>query len=231
MIYGKTSIRCCIFDLDGVICDTARFHYEAWKELAEGLGIAFSQEDNERLKGISRMESLEILLSLGSVIVSDEEKKELAEQKNQIYVNLIQTIHAGHLLPGVQDFLKELKKNGILIALGSVSKNAKAILNKLEITGYFDCIGDGHSVVKAKPEPDIFLYSANKLNVPPEHCLVFEDAASGIQAARQAGMKCVGVNVPASYMPDYILDSFDNLTWQALLTCLTEGSAAQICHT
>lgn len=229
MSYTDTSIRCCIFDLDGVICDTARFHYEAWKELADQLGIPFSLEDNERLKGISRMESLDILLSLGPVVASEEEKKRLAEQKNQIYIGLIQTIHAGHLLPGILDFLKDLKAHDILIGLGSVSKNATAILNRLEITNYFDCIGDGYSVANAKPAPDIFLYSADKLNIPPENCLVFEDAASGIQAARQAGMKCIGVNVPDFYMADYVLTTFNNITWHSLRSCLFETSAAQIC--
>lgn len=186
-------MKACIFDLDGVVVDTAKYHYLAWKELADGLGFFFSEKDNERLKGVSRMASLDILLEVGGITMSDEEKMKLAERKNKRYLEYIMKMTPEEVLPGVCEFLKALRKAGILISLGSASKNAKTILRQTGIENLFDAIADGTNVTKAKPDPEVFLKGAELLNVKPEDCLVFEDAVAGIEAAHSAGMKCVGV--------------------------------------
>ncbi len=183
----------CIFDLDGVICDTAKYHYLAWKKLSEDLNINFTIEDNERLKGVSRMDSLEIILSLGDKTYTDEEKYNFAKEKNENYVKYIENISEDEILPGVLDFIKGIKEKGIKIALGSVSKNAMTILNKLNLARFFESIVDGNKVTKAKPNPEVFLYSSRELGIPTQNCIVFEDAFEGIKAAKAAGMKNVGI--------------------------------------
>ncbi len=183
----------CIFDLDGVICDTAKYHFIAWKSLADQLGISFTEEDNERLKGVSRMESLEILLSLGTKIYNEEEKKRFAEEKNNRYIQYISKMTREELLPGVEALLMKLRSEGIKIALGSVSKNASAIIDCLEIGKFFDGIIDGNNVTHAKPDPEVFLLGAAAIGIEPKYCVVFEDAVAGVQAAHRAGMKCVGI--------------------------------------
>lgn len=183
----------CIFDLDGVICDTAKYHYLAWKKLADQLGIAFTAADNERLKGVSRMDSLRILLSLGGHSYSDEQMEKFTECKNDWYLEYIDQINNEDLLPGVFKFILELRKHNIRIALGSVSKNAPVILDRLGIVGCFDAIVDGNVVSSAKPDPEVFLMGARLLQLAPEDCIVFEDAVVGVEAAHNAGMKCVGV--------------------------------------
>lgn len=176
-----------IFDLDGVIVDTAKYHYLAWKELADKLGFCFSESDNERLKGVSRMRSLEILLEIGGIIASETEKEKMAETKNRRYVEMLADLDESELLDGAEDYLKKLKSEGVLIALGSASKNAPLILKKLGITKYFDAIVDGNNVSKAKPNPEVFLRAAELLNLQPKDCCVFEDSQAGIEAARKAG--------------------------------------------
>ncbi len=187
------NIKACLFDLDGVIVDTAKYHYIAWKELANDLGFDFTIEDNERLKGVSRMTSLDILLSIGNISLSDEKKTELASQKNENYLSYILKMGPGEILPGTKEFLEELKKQGIKIALGSASKNAMTILDRLELTNYFDAIIDGTHVAKAKPDPEVFLKGAEALGVDPHECVVFEDAEAGVEAALAGGMKCIGI--------------------------------------
>lgn len=182
-----------LFDLDGVIVDTAKHHYLAWKQLAEELGFNFTVEDNERLKGVSRMDSLNILLDIGQVKVSEAEKVELATRKNRRYVESISHMDESEILPGVSVFLAELKKNDIPFALGSASKNAPLILEKIGLYHAFDAIIDGNSIVNAKPDPEVFLLGADALNVAKENCVVFEDAQSGIEAGKRAGMKVVAV--------------------------------------
>lgn len=189
-------IKACLFDLDGVIVDTAKYHYIAWKELANELGFEFTEEHNERLKGVSRMASLEILLEIGGITLSEERKLELAHQKNERYVSYIVKMQPDEILPGVEDFLKELKAAGIKTALGSASKNAPVILERLELTNYFDAIIDGNSVSNAKPDPEVFLKGAEEVGVQPSECVVFEDAAAGVEAALNGGMKCVGIGSP-----------------------------------
>jgi len=186
-------IKACLFDLDGVIVDTAKYHYLAWRKLADELGIAFSVESNELLKGVSRMRSLEIILELGNKTLTEQEKTACAEKKNAIYLEYIRQLREDEILPGVRSFIEELKANGIGVALGSTSKNASLILNQLKIMDLLDVIIDGNKVSKAKPDPEVFLLGARKLNVAPLNCVVFEDAIAGIEAARNAGMFCVGV--------------------------------------
>ncbi len=189
-------IKACLFDLDGVIVDTAKYHYIAWKELANEMGFDFTLDDNERLKGVSRMTSLDILLSIGNVVKSEEEKLDLATKKNENYLSYILKMGPEEILPGTKEFLEALNKEGIKIALGSASKNAMTILERLELTSYFEAIIDGTKVSKAKPDPEVFLKGAEALNVSPSECVVFEDAEAGIEAAIAGGMKCVGIGSP-----------------------------------
>lgn len=186
-------IKACLFDLDGVVVDTAKYHYLAWKRLASCLGFDFTKEDNERLKGVSRVQSLEILLSIGNVKPSASEKLKMAADKNSWYVEYISKLDESEILPGVKSLLIELRENGIKIALGSASKNSMLILNNLKLIPYFDAIVDGNKVSKAKPDPEVFLLGARELNVLPFECVVFEDAQAGIEAAKAANMKAIGI--------------------------------------
>lgn len=187
------NMKGAIFDLDGVLVDTAKYHYLAWKRLAQELGFEFKESDNERLKGVSRMKSLEILLEVGGLSFSSDEMLLLAEKKNNWYVEYISTIDESELLMGAKDYLVKLKNSGIKIALGSASKNAPAILKRLQITNLFDSIVDGKKVSKAKPDPEVFLMAALEIGLKPQDCVVFEDATAGIAAARAAGMRTVGI--------------------------------------
>jgi len=189
-------IKVCIFDLDGVVVDTAKYHFIAWKRLANELGFEFTVEENERLKGVSRVDSLNILLEIGKKTYDEETKLKLAAKKNDWYVEYITKMDESEILPGVKDFMKLLKKNNIKIALGSVSKNAMTILNNINLTDYFDSIIDGTKVSHAKPDPEVFLNAAKELKVLPEECVVFEDAVSGIQAAINANMPSIGIGSP-----------------------------------
>jgi beta-phosphoglucomutase len=212
------TIKACLFDLDGVLVDTARFHYIAWKKLADKLGFTFTETDNERLKGISRMSSLEILLEIGGIKLSDEEKNIYAAEKNEIYLNYINQMTPGDVLPGVFDFLGELKTNNILLGLGSASKNARLILDKTNITKLFDVIVDGNLVTHAKPDPEVFATGSSLLEVDNSSCVVFEDAAAGVRAAHNAGMKCVGIGSPqVLYEADLIFPGFENLKLENLV--------------
>lgn len=190
---GKSMIKGIIFDLDGVLVDTAKYHYLAWKQLAEELHIDFKENDNELLKGVSRMRSLEIILAKGNIQMEDGEKERLASSKNEKYIEYLKVMSEQEVLPGILDLLQTLKQLNIKIALGSASKNAPFILNKLDLTEYFDAIVDGNQVSKAKPDPEVFLVGAELLGLSPEQCVVVEDAAAGIEAAKQAGMFAVGI--------------------------------------
>lgn len=191
-----SEIKACLFDLDGVLVDTARYHYIAWRELAEELGFVFTEHDNERLKGVSRAASLNILLEIGGIELGEEEKTRLAEQKNNRYVEYIAKMDSSEILPGALDFLKECQKHGIKVALGSASKNAMTILNNTGLTPYFDAIIDGTHTSAAKPDPEVFLLGAEAVNTAPQHCVVFEDAEAGVLAATRAGMRSVGIGSP-----------------------------------
>jgi beta-phosphoglucomutase len=186
-------IRGCIFDLDGVIVDTARYHYLAWSRLARDLGFEFTVEQNERLKGVSRLASLDILLEIGRLSLPEEEKQRLAALKNEWYVNHISTMTPSEILPGVVLFLDILRHNRIRIALGTASKNATMILNQIGLDQAFDCIIDGNKVTRAKPDPEVFTKAAEGLGLDPSLCVVFEDAIAGVEAAHRGGMRCIGV--------------------------------------
>lgn len=183
-----------LFDLDGVIVDTAHFHYQAWRRLAnEKLEFDISTEFNESLKGISRVESLERILEHGGVQLDDATKHAYATLKNQWYVELVNQMTPNDILPGIQVFLTKTRKAGIKIGLGSASKNAQPILERIGILHDFDAIIDGTKVSKSKPDPEVFLKGAEALSVSPSNCIVFEDAVAGIEAAQRAGMKTVGI--------------------------------------
>jgi beta-phosphoglucomutase len=193
-----TDIKACIFDLDGVIVDTARYHYQAWRRLANSLGFDFTEADNEHLKGVSRAESLRIILSLGGVSLPEAEQEALAAKKNDWYVALISQVGAEELLPGARAFLEALRAAGYKIALGSASKNARTILERTGILPLFDAVIDGNHTTKGKPDPQVFLMGAEALGLPPEACVVFEDAQKGIEAARNGGFPCVGIGDPGT---------------------------------
>lgn len=183
----------CIFDLDGVLVDSAKYHYLAWKALADKLGFVFTEKDNERLKGVSRMKSLEILLEIGKINMTEAEKEEAADEKNKLYRSYISKMTPGEILPGVEDFLKELKSLNIKTAIGSASKNTSLIMERTGLDKYFDAIADGTMVSKAKPDPEVFLKGAELLGSDPKDCIVFEDSEAGIEAAHRAGMKAIGI--------------------------------------
>lgn len=186
-------INACLFDLDGVLVDTAIYHYKAWRRLANELGFDFTEKDNEKLKGISRIQSLKLILEWGKIEKSPEELQELSQKKNDWYLQMITHMQPSELLPGSREFLQELKNQGIKIALGSASKNAIIILDKTNIRHFFDAIVDGNMVQTSKPDPEVFLIGAKLLNVPPQQCVVIEDAIAGIEAALTANMKVIGI--------------------------------------
>ncbi|WP_374506725.1 beta-phosphoglucomutase [Flavobacterium sp.] len=182
-----------LFDLDGVIVDTAKYHYLAWKKIATDLGIEFTHEHNELLKGVSRVRSLEIILGLGQVEASQEQKDQWLIQKNEDYLSYLVDMDQSEILPGVMPVLEFLKANQQPIALGSASKNARPILEKTGILSYFDAIVDGNDVSNAKPDPEVFLQAAQKLGISNENSIVFEDSVAGIQAANIANMTSIGI--------------------------------------
>lgn len=184
-------ITAFIFDLDGVLTDTAEFHYRAWKRLAEEEGVPFDRQDNEKLRGVSRLDSLLILLR--GRAATEAEIVEMMERKNRYYVALLQQMGREALLPGSTEILAALRQKGYKIAVASVSKNTRMVLDRLALNEYFDAIADGYSVERAKPAPDIFLYAAAALGVPPGECVVIEDAEAGIEGALAAGMLAVGL--------------------------------------
>lgn len=215
------ALKGSIFDLDGVIVDTAKYHYLAWKRLAEELGVDFTKEENEKLKGVSRMQSLEIILKMGGVDATEEEKLELATRKNSWFVEYLDNMSPDEILPGVSDFLKQLRSKGIRIALGSASKNAKRALDNIEMTDQFEVIVDGTMVSKAKPDPEVFIAAVNELGLSIEDCIVFEDAVAGVRAAHNGGMKCIGVGDPeVLHEAEIVISTFENLSWDELTSRL-----------
>ena len=188
--------KACIFDLDGVIVDTVPAHFTAWKSIAEELGINFTKEDNEQLKGVSRIKSMKKILELGKVSMTNEEIEVLTTRKNERYVEIISKMTPADILPGVEDFLQQLERHNIPKAIGSASRNTPTILKCVGLTGRFDCIVDGNTVSNSKPDPEVFLKGAEGLGVEPQDCVVFEDAISGVKAAKAGGMKCIGVGKP-----------------------------------
>jgi len=221
-------IKACLFDLDGVIVDTARYHYIAWKQIADELGFYFSEDDNERLKGVSRMQSLDILLEVGKIGLDENSKLLLAEKKNRIYIDYVSRMTEAEILPGVTDFLYQLRSNQIRIALGSASKNAPMILERINLKEKFDAIIDGNKVSNAKPDPEVFLKGAFELGVKPEECLVFEDAQAGIEAAQNAGMFTIGVGLEENLRgADHIIHGFQELNIEKLRSWYSNGQEPQ----
>ena len=182
--------------MDGVIVDSARYHFLAWKRLADELGVKFTLEDNERLKGVSRVRSLEIILELGNLSFDESSKEKLAEKKNKWFVEYVNAMRPDEVFPGVKDLIQKMRTSGFKVALASSSKNARTVIRLIEIEGDFDTVVDGTMITHTKPDPEIFLMAASMLHLSPSDCVVFEDAEAGVEAALNAKMKCVGVGSP-----------------------------------
>ncbi len=207
------SNKAFIFDLDGVIVDTAKYHFLAWKELAESLGFDFTEEQNELLKGVSRVRSLEILLDIGQIELSQEEKDKYLHEKNEQSLSYIARMDRREILPGIPELLEFLRAENIPFALGSASKNARLILENLNLLEDFDAIVDGNDVSTAKPDPEVFLIAAERLGKEPANCIVIEDAHAGVQAANAAGMTSVAIGDPEVLKgADYNLSNTKELT-------------------
>jgi beta-phosphoglucomutase len=211
-------IKGFLFDLDGVIVDTAVYHFQAWKRMANELGFDIDEEFNETLKGISRMDSIEAILKHGNVTVSEEEKLRLATEKNEWYLEYVNKMTEDEILPGVKEFFKEFKALGIKCSLGSASKNAPKILEKINLFAEFDAIVDGNSVTKSKPNPEVFIKGAAALGLKNEECVVFEDAVAGVEAAQRANMKTVGFgDQKILHKADLVYNTFTEFTCKGLL--------------
>lgn len=205
--------RAFIFDLDGVIVFTDKFHYQAWKKMADGMGIYFDETINNRLRGVSRMASLEIILErYQGEPLSQSEKEALAEEKNASYRELLATMTPADVTDQVREALKELRNRGYKLAIGSSSKNARFILEKVELLDAFDAISDGNNITNSKPDPEVFLKAAEYLGEDPAACIVVEDAYAGVDAAKAGGMRAAAIGDAASYeKADYKLDVFEDL--------------------
>ncbi|MDA8569250.1 beta-phosphoglucomutase [Flavobacteriaceae bacterium] len=202
-----------IFDLDGVIVDTAKYHFKAWQSLAKNLQYNFTEQDNEQFKGVSRVRSLELLLEMAQYKATEKEKEQWLIDKNTHYLALISHMNNSEILPGITEILKTLKAQQIPVALGSASKNAQPILEKVGLLSYFDVLVDGNEVTMAKPNPEVFLTAAKGLGVAPEDCVVFEDAQAGVAAAKAAKMTCVGIGDPAIlFNADHCFTSTSEIT-------------------
>jgi len=212
-----------IFDLDGVIVDTAKYHFLAWQKLANSLGINFTHDDNEQLKGVSRVRSLEIILGLGNVEATEQQKEEWLINKNEEYLSYIEKMDDSEILPGVMKVLNFLKDNNQPIILGSASKNARPILEKVNILNYFDDIVDGNDVTNAKPDPEVFIVGAKKANQTNGNSIVFEDSVAGVQAANIAGMTSVGIG-EASVLNEakYNFNDFTEIKEEFLLELINQ---------
>ena len=208
----KKEIKAFIFDLDGVIVDTAHFHFKAWKKMASGLGFNLTEELNEKLKGVSRIRSLQKILDWADITISQEEFDQMAYEKNKDYLNYVNQMTEDDILPGVYAFLKKIKNSGYPIALGSASKNARHILERVGLLSMFDAIVDGNSVTKAKPDPEVFLIAAKLLEANPDDSVVFEDSVAGIQAANRANMVSIGIGNPfILHEADYCFKDFTDI--------------------
>ena len=205
-------MKAIIFDLDGVIVSTDSLHYKAWKQLADSEGIYFDEEINNRLRGVSRMESLEIVLERATTAYTDAEKVAMAEKKNNIYRELLKILTPNDRLEGVTETLEKLRNKGYKLAIGSSSKNTPIILDKIGYGGYFDAISDGNNIKKSKPDPEVFLKAAEYLKLAPSECYVVEDAEAGITAAKAGGFTAIGIG-SATQAPntDYALNTFAEL--------------------
>ena len=211
-------IKAFLFDLDGVIVDTAIYHYQAWKRLANELGFDISEEFNEQLKGVSRTDSLDLILAHGNLTLPDEEKAQLATQKNEWYLELVSRMTSDDILPGVAQFFSQVHKANLKTALGSVSKNATLILERIGMSDVFDAVIDGNKISKGKPDPEVFTKGADELGVSPAECVVFEDAVAGVEAGKRGGMFVVGIGSPdVLTQADMVAPSLQELTVDEVL--------------
>ncbi len=216
-IQNTSPIKACLFDLDGVLVDTAVYHYQAWKRLANTLGFDFTLQQNEQLKGISRVDSLTKILAWGNISKTANEQVELATLKNSWYVEMITKMTPNEVLAGTVEFLTALTNGGYKLALGSASKNSALILERTNLSHFFLEIVDGNKVTKSKPDPEVFIKGAQLLNVPPKQCVVFEDALAGIEAAKAGGMKAIGIGeVDILTGADLVVSGLDKLTIEDL---------------
>lgn len=208
-------MKAFIFDLDGVIVFTDQLHYQAWKQIADGMGIYFDEKINHRLRGVSRLESLEIILQNYDGQLSDREKAQLMQKKNDIYCRLLMRLTPQDVAKEVSETLKQLKHLGYRLAIGSSSRNAKLILEQVGLTAMFDAVSDGHNITHSKPHPEVFLKAAEFIGCKPKDCCVIEDACAGIDAAGQAGMVSIGIGAAADYeKADYRIQSLSEiLVW------------------
>lgn len=212
-----------IFDLDGVIVDTAKYHFLAWQKISDELGIEFTPEHNEQLKGVSRVRSLDIILQLGKINASQTDKDRWLQQKNEDYLRYIENMTDSEILNGVVHVLSYLRSKNQKIALGSASKNARPILDRVNISPFFDAIVDGNDVTNAKPDPEVFLNAARQLGSTPEDCIVFEDSVAGIQAANIGGMTSVGIgDSTILYEAQYIFPDFTHIDSAFLETLINK---------
>ena len=213
------SIKAVIFDLDGVIVSTDNYHYRAWKKISDEEGIYFDRKINERLRGVSRMESLDIILEKANREYSQEEKNSFAERKNSLYINLLEELTQNDILPGVMRVLEILKKNDIKVAIGSSSKNTEFILRKIGLHEYFDAISDGTQIKNSKPDPEVFLVAAKKLCIEPRDCLVVEDADAGVEAGLAGGMKVLAVGYASrNRKANLRMESLEQFKYEDMIT-------------
>lgn len=215
-------MKACIFDLDGVLVDTAKYHFVAWKRLANELGVDFTEHDNENLKGLSRDASLNYILAKANIVATSSEREVWKERKNNWYLELVTQMPEDEVLPNCKELLKSLKENNIKISLGSASKNAKLILDRVNITHYFDAIIDGTKTSKSKPDPEVFLLGAAAMDCTPSECIVFEDAISGVKAAKTGGFFTIGIGEPEVLNEaDVVYPDLNELNYETLLKIFT----------
>ncbi|MEM1121860.1 MAG: beta-phosphoglucomutase [Bacteroidota bacterium] len=211
-------IKACLFDLDGVIVDTAKYHFKAWKKMANSLGFDFSEVENEQLKGVSRMDSINLILSWGGMTLTEAEKIKWAAQKNEWYLEFLQQMDQNEILPGALAFIQDLQAKGYHIALGSSSKNAVLALTKVDMLHFFEAIIDGTKTTRSKPDPQVFQMGAEALDCQPNECIVFEDAASGVTAANTGGFYSVGMGSPDNLgHANLVLSSLENITIEEII--------------
>ncbi|MAC17654.1 MAG: beta-phosphoglucomutase [Flavobacteriales bacterium] len=215
-------LEACLFDLDGVIVDTAKYHFTAWQRLAEELGVAFDHADNDQLKGVSRVDSLEYILRKGNLDLDNDTKVRLMERKNTWYLEQVDGMTPGEMFPGIVAFLDELRAAGVGVALGSSSRNAPLILERCGIADRFDAVVDGNSITFSKPDPEVFLKGADALKVKPANTVVFEDALSGVEAALNGGFRVVGLGAEGALpKSDFMLQGFEGFTMTQLVERLS----------
>ena len=211
-------IKACIFDLDGAIVDTAKYHFQAWRRMANELGFDFREKENEQLKGVSRMDSINLILGWGGIELSEKDKVKWATLKNEWYVAAVDQMTPAEILPGVLPLLKDLRQKGYKIGLGSSSKNAVRALRKVRILSYFNTIIDGTKTTRSKPDPQVFQMGAKRLRLTPEECIVFEDAQSGVEAALAGGFYAVGMGSPQHLKKAHlVLSSLENITIESII--------------